>query len=199
MIDISNISAVILAGGRGKRMGGEDKGLVELNGEPLIRHVISAIAPQVAHLVINANRNQERYADFGYPVISDSITGYQGPLAGFLAAMQAVSSDLLVSVPCDGPLLPTDLVERLVTTRNREGADIAVAHDGQRLQPVYALLSVRLLGSLQAYLDAGDRKIDRWYAQHRVAYADFSDVPQTFININTPQERDKLRQGKSAA
>lgn len=199
MIDISNISAVILAGGRGKRMGGEDKGLVELNGEPLIRHVISAIAPQVAHLVINANRNQERYAAFGYPVISDSITGYQGPLAGFLAAMQAVSSDLLVSVPCDGPLLPTDLVERLVTTRNREGADIAVAHDGQRLQPVYALLSVRLLGSLQAYLDAGDRKIDRWYAQHRVAYADFSDVPQTFININTPQERDKLRQGKSAA
>jgi len=199
MIDISNISAVILAGGRGKRMGGEDKGLVELNGEPLIRHVISAIAPQVAHLVINANRNQERYAAFGYPVISDSITGYQGPLAGFLAAMQAVSSDLLVSVPCDGPLLPTDLVERLVTTRNREGADIAVAHDGQRLQPVYALLSVRLLGSLQAYLDAGDRKIDRWYAQHRVAYADFSDEPQTFININTPQERDKLRQGKSAA
>lgn len=199
MIDISNISAVILAGGRGKRMGGEDKGLVELNGEPLIRHVISAIAPQVAHLVINANRNQERYAAFGYPVISDSITGYQGPLAGFLAAMQAVSSDLLVSVPCDGPLLSTDLVERLVTTRNREGADIAVAHDGQRLQPVYALLSVRLLGSLQAYLDAGDRKIDRWYAQHRVAYADFSDVPQTFININTPQERDKLRQGKSAA
>ncbi|MEW8693351.1 MAG: molybdenum cofactor guanylyltransferase MobA [Candidatus Thiodiazotropha endolucinida] len=191
------VTAVILAGGRGRRMGGEDKGLIELNGRPLVQHVISAIQPQVATILINANRNQERYAAFGYPVIADSLLDYQGPLAGFIAAMQAVETEDMLTLPCDGPLVPPDLVERLYEARQSAGADIAVAHDGDRLQPVYALIPKRLADSLQRYLDRGDRKIDLWYEEHRVAHADFSDIPRTFINVNTLQERDNL-QGSAA-
>ncbi|MEW8061448.1 MAG: molybdenum cofactor guanylyltransferase MobA [Candidatus Thiodiazotropha endolucinida] len=191
------VTAVILAGGRGRRMGGEDKGLIELNGRPLVQHVISAIQPQVATILINANRNQERYATFGYPVIADSLLNYQGPLAGFIAAMQAVETEDMLTLPCDGPLVPSDLVERLYEARQSAGADIAVAHDGDRLQPVYALIPKRLADSLQRYLDRGDRKIDLWYEEHRVAHADFSDIPRTFINVNTLQERDNL-QGSEA-
>lgn len=198
MKDNPNITAVILAGGRGRRMGGLDKGLVELNGKPLIEHVISAIVGQVEAVVINANRNQASYAAFGYPVITDSMSDYQGPLAGFLAAMGVVTTADIVTVPCDGPLLSDDLVERLVRARAHDNADIAVAHDGHRLQPVHALIPVRLIDSLQRYVDGGDRKIDRWYAQHRVAQADFSDVPSTFVNVNTPEERDRLQGGDAA-
>lgn len=194
----ADVTAVILAGGRGSRMGGLDKGLVELNGRPLIEHVISAIAGQVGALVINANRNLERYQAFGYPVITDSMLDYQGPLAGFLAAMAAVDSDDIVSLPCDAPLLCDDYVARLLQARERENADIAVAHDGRRMQPVHALIPVRLRDSLQRYLDGGDRKIDLWYAQHRLALADFSDVPSTFVNVNTPEERDRLQGGDAA-
>ncbi|MEW8203311.1 MAG: molybdenum cofactor guanylyltransferase MobA [Candidatus Thiodiazotropha endolucinida] len=191
------VTAVILAGGRGRRMGGEDKGLIELNGRPLVQHVISAIQPQVATILINANRNQERYAAFGYPVIADSLLDYQGPLAGFIAALQAVETEDMLTLPCDGPLVPPDLVARLYEARQSAGADIAVAHDGDRLQPVYALIPKRLADSLQHYLDRGDRKIDLWYEEHRVAHADFSDIPRTFINVNTLQERDNL-QGSAA-
>ncbi|MBT3093132.1 MAG: molybdenum cofactor guanylyltransferase [Candidatus Thiodiazotropha endolucinida] len=187
------VTAVILAGGRGRRMGGEDKGLIELNGRPLVQHVISAIQPQVATILINANRNQERYAAFGYPVIADSLLDYQGPLAGFIAALQAVETEDMLTLPCDGPLVPPDLVARLYEARQSAGADIAVAHDGDRLQPVYALIPKRLADSLQHYLDRGDRKIDLWYEEHRVAHADFSDIPRTFINVNTLQERDNLQ------
>ncbi|MES9840014.1 MAG: molybdenum cofactor guanylyltransferase MobA [Candidatus Thiodiazotropha endolucinida] len=191
------VTAVILAGGRGRRMGGEDKGLIELNGRPLVQHVISTIQPQVATILINANRNQERYAAFGYPVIADSLLDYQGPLAGFIAALQAVETEDMLTLPCDGPLVPPDLVARLYEARQSAGADIAVAHDGDRLQPVYALIPKRLADSLQRYLDRGDRKIDLWYEEHRVAHADFSDIPRTFINVNTLQERDNL-QGSAA-
>ncbi|MES9969043.1 MAG: molybdenum cofactor guanylyltransferase MobA [Candidatus Thiodiazotropha sp.] len=187
------ITAVILAGGRGRRMGGEDKGLIDLNGKPLVQHVAAAIAPQVDAVLINANRNQERYQQFGYPVFADSLLNYQGPLAGFMAAMQLIETEDMLTLPCDGPLVPPDLVERLLKARQATAADIAVAHDGKRLQPVYALIPKRLAESLQRYLDGGDRKIDLWYEQHRVAHADFSDIPRTFININTLQERDSLQ------
>ncbi|MCM8856203.1 MAG: molybdenum cofactor guanylyltransferase [Candidatus Thiodiazotropha sp.] len=192
-----DITAVILAGGRGSRMGGEDKGLIELNGKPLITHIIAAIEPQVAQILINANRNLVRYQQLGYPVFADSLADYQGPLAGFLTAMQTLLTADMVTLPCDGPLLPEDLVERLVRARDSEDAEIAVAHDGERLQPVYALIPKHLSTSLQHYLDNGDRKIDLWYNKHRVAYADFSDLPRTFVNINTPKERDNLREGMS--
>ena len=193
------ITAVILAGGQGSRMGGLDKGWVSLKGEPLVQHVIRAIEPQVDRLIINANRNLERYRELGFPVVSDSLVGFQGPLAGFLAAMTRIEAGEILTLPCDGPSIPRDLVERLASARRRERSDIAVAHDGKRLQPVYALLPVRLRQSLQDYLAGGDRKIDRWYAQHSVSHVDFSDTPETFININTPDDRERLEKGQSAA
>lgn len=192
MTQVSDITGVILAGGKGRRMQGKDKGLIELNGKLLIQHVISAIAPQVGQLVISANRNLQQYANLGYPVVSDSMDDYQGPLAGFLAAMDRIDTPDLVSVPCDGPMLPHDLVQRLVAEREQAAADIAVAHDGRRLQPVYALVPTRLRQDLKAFLDSGERKIDLWYAQHNVVQVDFSDSAEAFININTPQDREEL-------
>ncbi|WP_428633957.1 molybdenum cofactor guanylyltransferase MobA, partial [Sedimenticola sp.] len=139
----SKITAVILAGGMARRMGGQDKGLIDLDGRPLIAHVLERIQPQVAQVVINANRNLEQYAAFGYPVISDTLSDFQGPLAGFLAVMQQIDSDFIVTLPCDGPSLPDNLVERLRQAQQAADADIAVAHDGNRMQPVYALIATR--------------------------------------------------------
>ena len=197
--DRSNITAVILAGGRGRRLGGQDKGLVELDGKPLIEHILDAIASQVDRITINANRNQQSYADYGYPVINDNMADYQGPLAGFAAALSACNTDYIVTLPCDGPYVPENLVERLCNALIENNADLAVAHDGQRMQPVYALIPRSLLGSLQAFLDAGDRKIDLWYARHSTAQADFSDITETFFNINTAEDHLSInKQDRSA-
>ena len=193
-IEKDNITAVILAGGMGRRMGGQDKGQLELQGHPLIEYVINAIRPQVKTILINANRHQQDYARYGYPVLPDMLEGYQGPLAGFAAGMQAASTSYIVTVPCDGPLLACDLVRRLSMALTMEKAEIAVAHDGDRMQPVYALLPTRLFANLEAFLATGERKIDRWYACHTVVLADFSDAPETFRNINTPQEHSYLQQ-----
>jgi molybdopterin-guanine dinucleotide biosynthesis protein A len=198
-IDKHTITAVVLAGGRGKRLGGKDKGLISFEGKPLIEYILAAISPQANAVIINANRNLIRYADYGYPVISDNMADFQGPLAGFAAALSACSTDYIVTLPCDGPYVPADLVARLVTAREANHAEIAVAHDGQRMQPVYALIPRSLLASLQGFLDAGDRKIDLWYASHDTALADFSDVTETFFNINTEDDRAAmLLRGKSA-
>lgn len=188
-----SITAVILAGGKARRMGGQDKGLVELAGRPLIEHVIARIEPQVSRILINANRNTEQYARYGYPVVSDSLSDFQGPLAGFLAAMQQVESDFIVTIPCDGPCLPDDLINRLYNAQQAAQAEIAVAHDGNRMQPVYALISTRLQQSLNDFLASGERKIDWWYARHNTVTADFSDAPETFLNINTLEERDRFQ------
>jgi len=188
-----SITAVILAGGKARRMGGQDKGLVELAGRPLIEHVIARIKPQVSRILINANRNTEQYARYGYPVVSDSLSDFQGPLAGFLAAMQQVESDFIVTIPCDGPCLPDDLINRLYNAQQAAKAEIAVAHDGNRMQPVYALISTRLQQSLNDFLASGERKIDWWYARHNTVTADFSDAPETFLNINTLEERDRFQ------
>jgi molybdopterin-guanine dinucleotide biosynthesis protein A len=192
----SSTSAVILAGGMGRRMGGRDKGLVELGGRPLIAHVIDAVAPQVGQLYINANRNRESYARFGWPVIADDLEGYQGPLAGILTAMRRATTPLLLVVPCDAPRLPDDLLEQLARTLEAESAEIAVAHDGNRLQPVHALLSTALADDLEIWLAAGERKIDNWYRTHAMAIADFSRRPEIFTNVNTPEERKTLEERK---
>ncbi|MCW8891126.1 MAG: molybdenum cofactor guanylyltransferase [Sedimenticola sp.] len=188
-----SITAVILAGGMARRMGGEDKGLVMLDGKPLIEHVLARIAPQAEAILINANRNAERYGAYGHPVISDSLHDFQGPLAGFLAAMHSVESDFIVTIPCDGPCLPADLIQRLYRAQQSAGAEIAVAHDGHRMQPVYALISTQLEASLSTFLASGERKIDKWYGQHNTVTVDFSDAPETFLNINTPEERDQFK------
>lgn len=190
--DSENITAVVLAGGRGRRLGGQDKGLMELDGKPLIKHILDLVTPQVNAVIINANRNQLVYGEFGHPVISDNMTDYQGPLAGFAAALAATDTDYIMTLPCDGPYVPADLASRLSAAIIDNDAELAVAHDGQRMQPVYALLPRILLGSLQEFLDAGDRKIDLWYARHNTALADFSDDIDTFFNINTDDDLRKI-------
>ena len=174
-------------------MEGKDKGLVELANRPLIEYVIDAIEPQVETIVLNANRNQQQYSHYGYPVISDALDDYQGPLAGFFSALKNVATSHIVTLPCDGPLLPDDLVARLIFALMDNNAEIAVAHDGDRMQPVYSLIPTTLKYSLEAFLDSGERKIDLWYKQHKVALADFSDCPETFRNINTAEQRDELQ------
>lgn len=199
-----SLSALILAGGRAQRMAGCDKGLAELQGKPMICHVIERLQPQLDLIRINANRNQSTYAALGvidraseaksvpYTVISDSLSGFQGPLAGIAEGLQQCPTEWMLVVPCDTPLLPTDLVERMVQQLQQVNAEIAVAHDGQRLQPVVALIKRSLHSSLLDYLAAGDRKIDRWYVMHDYCEVCFSDQPQAFLNINSLQDKQLL-------
>jgi molybdopterin-guanine dinucleotide biosynthesis protein A len=187
-----DVTAVILAGGRARRMGGQDKGLIELNGMPLIAHALTALQGQVDTILINANRNTGRYAGMGYTVIADRHSGFSGPLAGMASALAVMQTRYLVTVPCDSPALPRDLVDRLLHARAVAGAELAVAHDGTRMQPVFALLQRSLRPGLEQFLDAGGRKIDQWYARHRVALADFSDRPDAFTNVNTPHDLARL-------
>ena len=167
---------------------GGDKGLVELRGKPLIEHILAALSPQVDTIIINANRNRERYAAYGYPVVADSREGFQGPLAGMLSCLEEAETEFMVTVPCDSPLLPNDLVARLFRQLSEEQAEISVAHNGDRMQPVFALMAANLASSMQAFLDGGERKIDRWFEGHRLALTDFSDGPECFRNINNPAE-----------
>lgn len=186
------IDAVILAGGMARRMGGDDKGLVELNGKAMIEHTIERIKPQVKEILINANRNQTRYAEFGFTVLSDEYTGFLGPLAGMITAMGHTQADYLLVVPCDCPLLPRDLVARLLAAIEANDAELAVASDGEREQPVVMLLKPSLRESMTAFLEAGERKIDFWYAKHRFAVAAFADQPNVFVNVNTPEQKQRL-------
>jgi molybdenum cofactor guanylyltransferase len=188
-----DITAIILAGGKGRRMGGLDKGLIEYQGRLLVAHVIERLQPQVGPMLINANRNPEEYQRYGFPVIADSLPDYQGPLAGFIAGLQAANTDVVLVVPCDGPHLPHDLVSRMTKALQRENADISVAHDGKRLQPVYALMSRGVLPSLQACIQSGHRRVDAWYASEKTALADFSDTPESFFNINYPEDNNDKR------
>ncbi len=196
-IQISDLTAVILAGGRGRRMGGKDKGLLEFDGRLLVEILINSLKKQLPKIVINANRNQSRYESYGYPVITDELEDFQGPLAGFASSMTVVETKYILTLPCDGPLLADDFVERFVETQDATGATICVAHDGERLQPVYALIDTRLLASLELFLQSGERKIDRWYAQHAYVQVDFSDQQAMFQNINTPEDRQRMSQTKA--
>ena len=186
------ITGVILAGGRATRMGGIDKGLIPINGRPMISWVIGVLRPQVGELLVNANRNLDDYRALGFPVIDDGDREFRGPLAGIASGLRAAASKYVVFAPCDSPLACGDLVSRLYSALSGEGARIAVAHDGERLQPVFALLDSDLLDDLMRYLDSGGRKIDRWYAEQGCVRADFSDVAASFANINAPDDRRSL-------
>ncbi len=189
-----DVTAVVLAGGRARRMGGHDKGLIALNQTPFIKYAIAALQGQVDTILINANRNIEQYAGMGYPVIQDRHSGFNGPLAGMASALAVMRTRFLVTVPCDSPLLPHDLVYRLLTGRAQADTELAVAHDGTRIQPVFALLERSLLPCLERFLDTGGRRIDQWYAQHRFASVDFSDQPDAFTNVNTPEDLARMSQ-----
>ncbi|TAL96205.1 MAG: molybdenum cofactor guanylyltransferase [Rhodanobacter sp.] len=186
------VTAGILAGGRATRMGGHDKGLLELAGRPMIEYVLDALRGQAARVVINANRSFEAYERYGVTVVRDRQDGFLGPLAGMAGMMAAVDTAWLLTAPCDSPQVPADLGPRLWQTVVRERADIGVADNGERLQPVFALLRCALLPELEACLAAGERKIDRFYRQQHMVAADFSDCPKMFVNVNTPAERDAL-------
>ncbi len=188
-----DITAVILAGGQGRRMGGQDKGLLLFDGKPLVEILIGRLERQALGIVINANRNLEEYRRYGYPVVHDQLADYQGPLAGFATAMASVGSEFILTLPCDSPLLEVDYAQRFIDSYARQPAPVHVAFDGNRLQPVHALIKVDLLSSLQQFLDSGERKIDRWYAQHDYQRVDFSDCADMFRNINTPADQISLQ------
>lgn len=191
-IQKKDITAVILAGGQGRRMGGQDKGLIEFDGRPIVELLIDQLNQQGIKIAINANRNLSTYQQYGYPVISDEMVDFQGPLAGFATAMKAVDTDYILTLPCDGPLLASDFVDSFIEAQSESHADISVADDGERLQPVYALIKTDLLASLNTFLESGDRKIDRWYAQHEYARVDFSGQKYMFANINKPEDHSTL-------
>ncbi len=184
----ASITGVILSGGRARRMGGQDKGLLSLAGRPLVAYAIQGLRPQVESLIINANRHLDIYENLGHPVVEDAVSGFLGPLVGMLTAMEASNKSYLLTMPCDSPLLPTDYAQLMYTALLRDPAELAVAHDGNRLQPVFTLLKTELQHSMRNYLEQGGRKIDAWFAQHKMALADFSHHPEMFRNINTPEE-----------
>ena len=186
--DKQRLTGVILAGGQARRMHGQDKGLLQLNNTSLISLIIDRFEDQVGTILINANRNLDEYGQFQYPVISDALSGYCGPLAGIASALQSCKTDYLVTVPCDSPFIPEDLVIRLAASMQEQQADISVAMTGERMQPVFSMIKTDLLSSLQNYLGSGERKIDKWYSQHPLAKTDFSDQPDPFMNINTPEQ-----------
>ncbi|GGB47007.1 molybdenum cofactor guanylyltransferase [Oceanisphaera marina] len=190
MLDPKQITAVILAGGEGRRMQGADKGLLGLWDKPLVAHVLKRLTPQVATVIINANRNQQHYRQYA-PVISDSLAGFAGPLAGFEAGLSHAPSEWVLFVPCDSPLVPTDLAERLCAAISHPG-QIAVVDDGSRLHAATALLHQSLLPSLNDYLEGGDRKLQLWFARHEVLTVDFSDQAEAFTNLNTPEALAQL-------
>lgn len=202
MITPFDITGLILAGGRGSRMGGTDKGLQNFNGIPLALHTLMRLQPQVGEVLVNANRNLSAYESFGAPVWHDTLPDYAGPLAGFMTGLSHCETPWLVTVPCDTPLFPLDLVERLAEAADREDAQIAMASareaDGQlRPQPVFCLLRADLLESLTRFTQGGGRKIDAWTAQHRQVLVPFdapSDEARAFFNANTLQELRELEQ-----
>jgi molybdenum cofactor guanylyltransferase len=192
------VTGLILAGGAGRRMGSLDKGLQLLNARPLISWVLECIAPQVSEVLISANRNRDAYAKFGQCVIEDRIPGFAGPLAGLHRGLSEANHALMVSVPCDTPFLPADLVARLAAPLNDEHTDLSVAKTGAQSHPVVCLVRKRLLPHLGAYLDGGGRKVDAWYSTLRIAEVAFDDQPQAFKNINTREDLHAAQSGSGA-
>jgi molybdenum cofactor guanylyltransferase len=189
---MNDVTGVILAGGQGSRMGGVDKGLEPFRGRPMVAHVIEKLAPQVAELLINANRNAEAYGGLGYRVIADEIEGFAGPLAGFERGLAHASRELVVTVPCDSPFLPADLVGRLRSALLAAHAQLAVAKTGAQAHPVFSLMRREVHGSLRTFLASGQRKIDKWYAALEVVEVAFDDEADAFLNINTREELSGL-------
>jgi len=173
-------------------MGGIDKGLVLLRGRPLAAWVLERLRPQVEELIVAANRSRERYEALGAAVVADDWPGYAGPLAGLAAGLQAATHEFLVTVPCDCPLLPADLVMRLYAGLRARAAQVAIAHGAGRAQPLFLLCRRSLLPVLREYLALGGRKAADWYAGLPVAEVAFDDVPNAFRNVNTPAELNAL-------
>ncbi len=182
------VSGLILAGGRGQRMQGRDKGWVRLANKPMIEWIIDRLQPQVDELIINANRTINRYKQLNYPVIEDEAKGFHGPLAGILSGLKACKNELLVYVPCDTPFFPDDLVASMLEKQQAASAEIVSISDGERTHPVFALIKTSLQQSLQEYLESGQRKIDCWYQQHDYQLLEYPGGQNFFENINTQEQ-----------
>jgi molybdopterin-guanine dinucleotide biosynthesis protein A len=187
-ISRGDITGIVLAGGKGRRMGGVDKGLVALGNRPLVAHVIERLAPQVGTVVINANQNIGHYRAFGYRVVPDAVGGFAGPLAGLHAGLNASATPFAMTAPCDSPFLPVDLVSRLGDVLVRDRAQLAVAKTFDQPHPVFALVDTTVLPHLAQFLQQGGRKIDAWYSTLAVVEVPFDDEADAFRNINTREE-----------
>ena len=183
-----SISAVILAGGQAKRMGGVDKGLQTLHGKPLFQFIYDRLHSQVEHISVNANRNQAIYATAGLPVFGDNIEGFQGPLSGILTALERSETDFVLFVPCDSPFFPDNLLEKLKSAVDFQGVSIAYVHDGEREHPTFCLMARSLKEKLAAYLAAGDRRMLQFMRQNGAVSVDFSENKAAFTNINSLDE-----------
>jgi len=190
------ITGVILAGGRGSRMGTVDKGLKPLRGKPMVQWVAERFAPQVAEVLINANQNIDKYQLLGYKVIPDAIGGFAGPLAGLHRGLSEASHDLIATAPCDSPFLPTDLIVRLRAAMEKAGADLTVAKTGDQPHPVFCLCRKSVLPGLTDFLSGGGRKIDHWYSKLKIVEVLFDDQPDAFSNVNTLAELESFEHGR---
>lgn len=192
MITSEHITGLILAGGRAQRMGGIDKGLIPFHGKPLIESAISRLKPQVSTILINANRSITKYAHYGYPVLMDETPDFSGPLAGFAVGLKHCKTPYLLTSPCDSPLLPDDLAEKMAAELESNNLELVFASsredDGKIwAQPVFCLMKSHLQDSLDTFLNKGDLKIDRWFKELRSGTVVFEN-PQAFANVNTPEE-----------
>lgn len=192
MITSEHITGLILAGGRAQRMGGIDKGLIPFHGKPLIESAISRLKPQVSTILINANRSITKYAHYGYPVLMDETPDFSGPLAGFAVGLKHCKTPYLLTSPCDSPLLPDDLAEKMAAELENNNLELVFAsskeEDGKIwAQPVFCLMKSYLQDSLDSFLSKGDLKIDRWFKELRSGTVVFEN-PQAFANVNTPEE-----------
>lgn len=194
----ADITGLILAGGRAQRMGGMDKGLVPFMGTPLIEHAIARLSPQVATILINANRNHDCYAHYGYAVLSDEHPDFAGPLAGFAVGLEHCRTEYLLSVPCDSPVFPLNLGDRMLEAMKETQSDLVYASSKDSAntiwaQPVFCLMRRKNKQSLQDFLDQDGRKIDRWFTTLRSTTVVFTDEA-AFANTNTPEELRTLEQ-----
>ena len=191
----ANITALVLAGGKGSRLEGQDKGLVPVNNRPLVTYVMDRVAPQVGQLIISANRNLPTYAILGYETVSDSFQPgeYAGPLAGILAGLEACKTGLILTIPCDTPNLPSDLAERMLALMQEKQVDMVTVHDGERLQPIIMLMKTSIKEGLGQWLAEGNRAVRAWLeTQNRAVLQDSN--PEAYINLNTEADFQQFAQ-----
>ncbi len=188
----TTVTGVILAGGQAKRMNNQDKGLLLYQDKPMISYAIAALSGVVEHIIINANRNHDRYQQFGFPVIADQTDSFDGPLAGLLTAMLNTNAEIILAIPCDSPFIKPEHLQKLLSTRAEQNVDIAVAYDGEMIHPVFLAIKTSLKDSLKNYLNSGQRKMAVWLMQQNLAKVDFNAERKLFVNINNPAELSAL-------
>jgi molybdenum cofactor guanylyltransferase len=184
----TQVSVAILAGGQGRRMGGDDKGLLDFKGKPLIEHILGQLIPQTEQILINANRNLERYRCYGYPVIVDEKAGFHGPLSGIASVLESSKTPFLLTVPCDAPMLEPNYLKKMIAALQNKPDEPVVAADGKRLQPVYLLVGKQHQESINQFIEQGNRAIKDWLQGREYQSVEFPE--KMFENINFPQQLD---------